>query len=118
MRVGERERACERDRESEGEGKRGDLGSELRRDDASRLARPKTKVRPRLRGGVNGNQTGARKSTARQKAGGDLARQERRGGESRWSSVTQHTFRTALPCPSIFFVLHFRDPAYFLTALP
>jgi hypothetical protein len=30
------------------------------------LARPKTKVRPRLRGGVNGNQTGARKSTARQ----------------------------------------------------
>jgi hypothetical protein len=56
------------------------------------LARPKTKVRPRLRGGVNGNQTGARKSTARQKAGGDLARQERRGGESRWSSVTQHIF--------------------------
>jgi hypothetical protein len=72
------------------------------------LARPKTKVRPRLRGGVNGNQTGARKSTARQKAGGDLARQERRGGESRWFSVTQH----------IFFALHFRAPAYFRTALP
>ena len=56
VRVGERERACEREREreseGEGEGERGERGSELRRDDASRLARPKTKVRPRLKGGV------------------------------------------------------------------
>jgi hypothetical protein len=39
-------------------------------------------VRPRLlRGGVNGNQTGARKSTARRKAGGDLAR-DKSGAEA------------------------------------
>ena len=81
------------------------------RDDASRLgkaqnegassAKAQNEGASSAKGDVNGNQTGARKSAAR----------ERRAGLS--ATRAADASRRRLPFPRILSVLHFRSPGYF-----
>jgi len=82
------------------------------RDDASRFGKAQNEGASSAKGDVNGNQTGARKSAARERRAGLSA--TRAADASRRRLPFPRIFsRSRLPFPRIFSVLHFRAPGYF-----